>query len=57
MLTIRQAYILTEQIPVNRYYKETVITQKGMKFLLKEFSGTYLGGNDEAENLEADRAV
>ncbi|PJZ51489.1 phage antirepressor KilAC domain-containing protein [Leptospira adleri] len=46
--------------PVNRYYKETVVTQKGMKFLLKEltqcdFENDKLIQNEQ--NLEADRAV
>ncbi|MBM9578954.1 phage antirepressor KilAC domain-containing protein [Leptospira sp. 201903070] len=46
--------------PVNRYYKETVVTQKGIKFLLKELAQSNFETDDQSQNtqyLEADRAV
>ncbi|WP_147456099.1 phage antirepressor KilAC domain-containing protein [Leptospira stimsonii] len=46
--------------PVNRYYKETVVTQKGIKFLLKELAKSNLETDEFSQNLqslEADRAV
>lgn len=45
---------------VKRYYKETVVTQKGIKFLLKElaeFDFENEKPNQNNHNLEADRAV
>lgn len=46
--------------PVNRYYKETVVTQKGIKFLLKELAKSNFETDEQSQNsqnLEADRAV